>query len=163
LVDSGYRPDAVYSFSRRHPGRALPSKGHDTLSKPAYITKLDVNAAGKTQRRGVALVHVDSGYFKGWVHGRIAWPSDQPGAWHLPADASDDYCTQITAESRIVKPNGKVIWVKHGPNHYLDCEALAAAAAHMLRVHLIKSAPGAEKPSDPRGPAPPAEKPPQQI
>jgi phage terminase large subunit GpA-like protein len=72
------------------------------------------------------------------VHGRIAWPSDQPGAWHLCADATDDFCEQITAESRIVKANGAVIWVRSKKaNHYLDCEALNAAAAHLLGAHSI--------------------------
>src|SRR6185295_2063725 len=79
-------------------------------------------------------------YFKQWVHGRIAWPVDEPGAWHLPIDATDEYCAHIIAESRIVKANGKVIWVRDGkkPNHWLDCEALNAAAGHMGNVHLMR-------------------------
>jgi phage terminase large subunit GpA-like protein len=161
MVDSGYRPDAAYAFARRFPSQVYPSKGHDGQADPVSVARIDLNRQGRPERRGTPLAHVDTSYFKGWVHGRIAWPSDQPGAWHLPADASDDYCQQLTAESRIVKPNGKVIWVKHGANHYLDCEALAAAAAHMLRVHLIKGAPSTEKPSAPQGTAPQPAPPPE--
>jgi phage terminase large subunit GpA-like protein len=141
LIDSGFRPDVVYAFSRRFPGRVLPSKGHDAGSKPVYLAKLDVNVRGEPQRRGVKLVHVDAGYFKSWVHGRIAWPQDQPGAWRLPIDAADDYCESLVAESRIVKANGKVIWVRSGQkrNDYLDCEALNAAAAHLLNVHQLRA------------------------
>jgi phage terminase large subunit GpA-like protein len=153
LIDSGFRPDVVYDFARRHPGRALPSKGHDRLAKPVHVAKLDVDRRGKTSRRGVSLVHVDSGYFKAWVHGRIVWPQDQPGAWHLPIDASDDYCAQIISESRITKPNGEVRWIRTKvANHYLDAEALAAAAGHLQNVHLMKARPVANPetpPSDP--------------
>jgi phage terminase large subunit GpA-like protein len=140
LVDSGYRPDPVHRFAARFPGRVIASKGHDTQAKPVYVSKLQVNTAGKT-RKGASLAHVDAGYFKGFVHGRIVWPLDQPGAWHLPKDATDDYCTQLLAESRVVKQNGSVLWVRSArANHYLDCEALNAAAAHMLNVHAIRAA-----------------------
>ena len=108
------------------------------------------------------MAHVDAGYFKSFVHGRIAWPVDQPGAWHLPADASDDYCDQIVAESRVVKANGAVIWVRsRKANHYLDCEALNAAAAHLLNVHSLTRgrAPAAaeHKPDDRPQPPQPAQ------
>jgi phage terminase large subunit GpA-like protein len=139
LVDSGFRADMVYAFARRFPGRVLPSKGHDELSKPAYITKIDVTPQGKPARAGVTLAHVDASYFKSWVHGRIAWPADQPGAWHLPVDASDDYCEQLVAESRVLKASGRVVWVRsRKANHYLDAEVLNAAAAHLLSVHKIQ-------------------------
>jgi phage terminase large subunit GpA-like protein len=138
LVDSGFRPDPVYTFARRYPGRVFPSKGHDGRDKPVSIVKLDVTAQGKQSRRGISLAHVDASHFKSFVHGRITWPVDQPGAWHLPADATDDYCEQITAESRVVKSSGNVIWIRSKKaNHYLDCEALNAAAGHVLNVHSI--------------------------
>jgi phage terminase large subunit GpA-like protein len=142
LVDSGFRPDAVYAFARRFPGRCLPSKGHDTLAKPVQITRIDLNAQRNPSRRGTMLAHIDANYFKSWVHGRINWPVDEPGGWHLPTDATDDYCVQLTAESRIVKANGRVVWVRDAAkaNHYLDCEALNAAAAHVLSVHSLRPA-----------------------
>jgi len=34
------------------------------------------------------------------VHERVRWPSDEPGAWHLPSDATDDYGKQIISEAR---------------------------------------------------------------
>jgi phage terminase large subunit GpA-like protein len=140
LVDSGYRPDVVYAFARRFPGRVYPAKGHDGQAKPVQITKIDLGVRGQPARRGTPLAHVDASYFKQWVHGRIAWPLDEQGAWHLPIDATDEYCEHIVAESRIVKGNGKVLWVRDGkkPNHWLDCEMLNAAAGHMMNVHLIK-------------------------
>ena len=156
LVDSGYRPDAVYNFARRFPGRALPSKGHDGAAKPVTVARLDINIRGTASRRGVSLAHVDASYFKAFVHGRIAWPLDQPGAWNLPSDASDDYCEQLVAESRITKANGRIVWVRSKKaNHYLDCEALNAAAAHLLNLHMLKRKPaGAKKVEAPSDDAP---------
>lgn len=148
LVDSGFRPDMVYAFARRFPGRVLPSKGHDGQAKPVFVSKLDVNVKGQTSRRGVSLAHVDASYFKAFVHGRIAWPVDQPGAWHLPADTTDDFCEQLVAESRVTKANGRVIWVRTAKaNHYLDAEALNAAAANLLNVHVLRRK--AAKPAQP--------------
>jgi phage terminase large subunit GpA-like protein len=146
LIDSGFRPDQVYAFARRFPIRVLPSKGHDGQARPVQVTRIDLNAQRNPKRRGTAIAHVDASYFKGWVHGRIVWPLSEPGAWHLPVDTTDDYCNQIVAESQIVKPNGKVIWVlaSKRANHYLDCEALNAAAAHMLNVHLLRPATSAK-------------------
>jgi len=147
FVDSGFRPDPVYNFARSHQGKVFPTKGHASRDKPVSIVKLDVAPNGKERRRGIALAHVDASYFKSFVHGRIRWPVDQPGAWHLPTDATDDYCEQVIAESRVVKANGDVVWVRSKKaNHYLDCEVLNAAAAHMLSVHSIVRRPRADKP-----------------
>jgi phage terminase large subunit GpA-like protein len=155
LVDSGYRPQPVYDFARRFPGRVLPSKGHDTLAKPVAVTALDTTARGKTAPRTARLAHVDAGYFKAFVHGRLAWPLDQPGAWHLPSDTTDDYCQQIVAEGRITKPNGRVIWVRTSKaNHYLDAEALACAAAHLMGVHSLPKARATSTPAAAPKPAP---------
>ena len=154
LVDSGYRPDQVHQFARRFPGRVQASKGHDSQAKPVNVSRLQVNTAGKTARKGSTLVHVDVGYFKSFVHGRIVWPLDQPGAWHLPKDATDDYCAQLLAESRVTKANGSVLWVRSSrANHYLDCEALNAAAAHMLNVYSLRAPAKAEAATEGKEPA----------
>lgn len=143
LIDSGYRPgtkwrspdNMIYDFCRRHRGRVYPSKGHDRLDKPAYASKIDVTIRGATVKGGLNLWHIDSDHYKSWVHSRLEWPDDKPGAWHIPTDTSDDYCKQIVAEARTVKPSGHVTWVKvRKDNHYLDCEALNAAIAGILRL-----------------------------
>jgi phage terminase large subunit GpA-like protein len=155
LVDSGYRPgggrtatNQVYAFCRRFAGRVLPTKGHDTQDKPLWMSKIDVTLAGKTHKAGLSLVHIDTHYFKSWLYGRIEWPADQPGAWHLPHDTTDDYCQQVVSEQRIVKPNGRVVWVRtQKANHYLDAEILNCAAAHLLGIHRAqRPAPKAEQP-----------------
>jgi len=139
FVDSGFRADAVYQFCRTSPV-ARASKGHETLTQPVRASKIDVTWKGQTIRNGVQLWHVDSGYWKTFVHGRLNWPADLPGAWHLPADISEDYARQVVAESKISLPSGKTVWKRHDrENHALDCEVYACAAAKALGIDRLRA------------------------
>jgi phage terminase large subunit GpA-like protein len=159
LIDSGFRPDQVYAFCRQHP-IAKPSKGHDTLTQPVRMSRVDVTVRGMTIKQGVQLWHVDAGYFKSMVHGRIDWPADQPGAWHLPSDVSEDYARQVVAESKITLPSGKVVWKRHDrENHALDCDVLACAAARILGVDRLRAPVVAEPAKAPDVPAATAPRP----
>lgn len=146
-VDSGYRPgdkwkrptNLVYAFVRKNQTRVIATKGHDTLDKPLSPSMIDVTVRGQTFKKGLQLWHLDTDYFKSWVHQRLAWPADKPGAWHLPQDISDDYCQQVTAEARVVKASGKAAWVRvRKDNHLLDCEAINVAVAHSLGVNRMR-------------------------
>ena len=141
-VDSGYRPEPVYEFARRHRGLVLPTKGHDHLDKPYYAKLIDCNVRGRLIKNGVQLWHFDSDSFKSWVHSRVDWPEDQPGGWLVPSDIDEDYCKQIVSEQRIQKPSGGSMWIKTSvDNHYLDCEALAYLA---IRINgIVKKLPAA--------------------
>ena len=157
LIDSGFRPTkqdkgpehVVYDFCRRHQRQCRPSKGYDTLRSGAVaISKIEVTPHGKATTYSLELVRVNSDWCKLWVHERIRWPQDQPGAFFLPtpADASeqaasDEYCAQLVSEARIRKPSGRTMWVQRSrDNHFLDCEAMAYAAGYLLGVHRIADA-----------------------
>ncbi len=152
LIDSGYRPgdrwkrptNAVYDFCRRYAdGRVRAIKGKDNLPSPIRTAQAAVNSKGKaTQRAGVILHHLDTDHYKSFVIGRLDWPPESPGGWHLPEDVDEAYCRQIVAESRVVKPSGAVTWVRlHKDNHYLDCEMMQAAAADLMQVHALRPLP----------------------
>ena len=166
FVDSGFRPgrpdtvplNRVYEFCRRFPRVVRPTKGSSTSMRvPLVVSKIDVDRKGKTASHGLELVRLDTDHWKSWVHERLRWPEDQAGAWHLPADVDDDYCKQIVSESRRKLPSGRVKWEeKSRHNHYLDCEAMQAAAAYMMGVHRLGRDKGAPvKAADPAVPAPP--------
>lgn len=147
LVDSGFRPgkpinvpvNRVYAFARRFPRLVRITKGRDTQAKPVISSAIEVKEDGSLKKYGLELLWLDTDYCKSWVHERIRWPSGQPGAWYLPGDITEDYCKQIVAEARVRKPSGRPQWVQRArENHYLDCEAMQAAAAHLLNVHLIR-------------------------
>lgn len=146
FVDSGFRPgkpwqvpeNRVYEFCRRFPKLTRPTKGHDTQRLPVAIRKQEITGKGKIAAYGLDLAHLDTDYWKSWIFERIRWAPDKPGAWKLPRDVSNDYCTQIVSETREVLPSGRVHWrQKQQDNHYLDLEAMAAAAGWLLNAHHI--------------------------
>jgi phage terminase large subunit GpA-like protein len=147
FIDSGFRPgkpdelplNRIYDFCRRFPRLVRPTKGSSKpLRTPLVVSKIEVTTAGKAAKYGLDLVRLDTDHWKSWVHERVRWPQDQPGAWNLPIDIDDDYCLQIVSEARLRKPSGGAIWVrKSRENHFLDCEAMQAAAAFMLNVQRI--------------------------
>lgn len=143
-IDSGYRPgdkfrtpdNMVYEFCMQHRARAVPTKGRDRLSKPLVPSQIDVTFRGKTIPNGLTLWHIDSDFFKSWLMSRLSWPVDQAGRYWVPTNVTEDYCLQITAESRVAKPSGAAVWIKvRAENHYLDCEAINVAMAQSLGYH----------------------------
>ncbi len=139
FIDSGFRADAVYEYCRQHAHFAVPAKGQESMSQPVRMSRVDVSRKGQVVKQGVKLWHVDSGFFKSLIHGRISVPATEPSAWHLPSDIGEEYAQQIVAESRITLANGKSIWKRHDrENHALDCEVYAAAAAYMHGIHRMR-------------------------
>ena len=145
LIDSGFRPDKpdagdehrVYSYCRDMSWIAKPTKGRQVQASPYRISKTEVNSRGSTKKVSLELVILNTDFFKTMVYSRINTPHKQGGAFFLPGDVSEDYCRQITSEARTIE-NGKPSWVQTSKNnHYLDCEALAAAAGYSLNVHRI--------------------------
>lgn len=157
FIDSGFRPDKpdsgdvhkVYDFCRRHQRLCFATKGWERARQPVSVSQIEVTPAGKKPKFGLPLVHIDSDFTKEWVHSRIRWPKDQAGGWHLHAGEADHrgvltgideaYCRQVVNEARTRKPGGGYTWVKRGKAHdYLDCEAMAYAAAKMIGLERMR-------------------------
>lgn len=136
-VDAGYRPERVYDFIGKHRGLVRASRGRDKPRKLYAPRSIETNRRGKRLWAGLEEWTLDHGYFKGWVHDRLNYPDDQPGAWQLPQDVGDDYCKQIVAEQRMRTPAGGTIWVKRATNDYLDCEAMQVFLAHVEGVRNL--------------------------
>ena len=148
FVDSGFRPgktdtlplNRVYEFCRRFLRRVRPTKGSSSpMRTPLIFSKIEVSRKdGKAAKFGLDLVRLDTDHWKSWVHERLRWPEDRPGSWNVPRGIDDDYCHQIVSEARIKNPTGKVEWVQRSrDNHFLDCEAMQAAAGYLLNVQRI--------------------------
>lgn len=159
FIDSGFRPNKpdagdehkVYEWAHRHSFLAMPTKGRDTLGgKPFVVSKIEVTAKGKTNPYSIDLVHINTDFFKGLVHSRLKTPLEEPGAFFLfsqEEDAYEDYSRQLVSEVRVLGEKFKPEWIKRQrDNHFLDAEALAAAAAYMLNVHTIPD--GIERPAE---------------
>jgi len=161
FIDSGYRPGdvqrrpdhAVYSFCRSLPGQVFPTKGQDTMDTPVRFVSLDFTVGGRVIKQGVKLFHLNTDYFKRWLHGRIRWPKDQPGGWHLHVQTTEDFCRQIVSEELLLKASGRSTWIrKSRNNHYLDACVNATAAAHSLNVHTLQRVTAAAVAPPPRQP-----------
>lgn len=145
FVDSGYRPgslyrrpeNVIYLFCRRHKGLAFPVKGHDTQDRPLKTADLDLSIQGRTIRGALKLWHIDSDHMKTWLYSRVEWPEGEPGGWHTHAEIDEDYCRQVVSEEVLTKSSGRRTWIERGPNHYLDCEYMAYAAALSLNVYHL--------------------------
>jgi phage terminase large subunit GpA-like protein len=147
FIDSGFRPgkreevpvNRVYEFCRRFARRAYPTKGSSTrMVKPLVVSPEGVVAKGKPSRFGLELIRLDTDHWKSWVHERVRWPNEQRGSWYLPEDIDEDYCRQIVSEARLKLPSGKIKWIERSKeNHFLDCEAMQAAAAYFLNMQSL--------------------------
>lgn len=147
FIDSGFRPDKneagdmhrVYRFCMDYSWFAYATKGHDTQNTPVRASQIEVKPDGKKAPQSLTLMHLNSDHFKSEVHSRIKLPIGKPGSMHLPMDITEDYCRQIVSEGRVLSPTThKPVWVRRSRNnHFLDCEAMAAAAAYTLRVQAI--------------------------
>jgi phage terminase large subunit GpA-like protein len=148
FIDSGFRPgktdtlplNRVYEFCRRFMRRVRPTKGSaSAMRTPLIMSKIEVSRKdGKAARYGLDLVRLDTDHWKSWVHERLRWPDDHVGGWHVFRGIDDDYCHQIVSEARMKKPTGRVEWVQRSrDNHFFDCEAMQAAAGHLLNVQRI--------------------------
>lgn len=151
FIDSGFRPGKkeslpthrVYDFCRRFKRFVVPTKGSSMpMVRPLVMSAIEVEQTdGKQRKYGLQLARLDSDYWKALVHERLTFETSQPGAFHLNADVTDDYCQQLVAEARVKGPSGRWIWIARAKdNHFLDAEALAAAAAYRIGAENIKVA-----------------------
>jgi phage terminase large subunit GpA-like protein len=99
FIDSGFRPgkkegvpvNRVYEFCRKHRRFAFPSKGSShVMLRPLVKSTIEVTQQGKALKYGLELMRLDTDHWKSFVHERLAWPHDQPGAWLLPHDVTED-------------------------------------------------------------------------
>jgi phage terminase large subunit GpA-like protein len=171
LIDSGFRPGKpdsgdehkVYEFARRMPRLVWATKGHAAQRTPIAPSKIDVTGRATKAPYSLTLLHLDSDFFKSLVHSRLRALPEQPNYFAVPEDVTEDYCRQIVSEVRVIgRADGKPRWiVRNRQNHLLDAEALAAAAAYMLRVNQIPDGTRRGKsPDDPDPDPPPAPEPP---
>ena len=146
-IDSGYRTDEVYTTCREWMELARPVKGQATISGvPIRAVKIDRDFSGTPFKGSIRLWHVDTSHFKDKLVRLQNTPDEQPGAWRVHRDPHEEYLRQVTSEHKVLKRDRKTglsksAWVPKpggGPNHWLDCEIYAMAAADMIAVYTLK-------------------------
>jgi len=142
-VDSGYRSNVVYDWTRRHPGtRAL--KGEDGWSRPALsvASDVDVDYRGRRMKGGAKLRRVGTWPLKSTfysfvrleaasVGSRLEFPA---GYCHFATWLDDVYFQQLTSEyvaDERVRGRPRKVWKVRGhqENHFLDCRVYNLALA----------------------------------
>ena len=142
-IDTGFETHRCYDWRRRlGDNRAILIKGFDRLpqilGRPTWV---EVNAKGKTIKRGVQVWPIGVSFLKGELYAWLRLPKpDADGApcyCHFP-EYDREHFEQLTAEqlvTKIVKGYPRREWQKvRGRNEALDCRVYARAAAAICGI-----------------------------
>ncbi len=149
-VDSGYRTDVVYEWTRRHPG-AKSTKGIDGWSKVplGLASDQDIDYRGRRIKGGAKLRAIGTWPLKSKFYTYVALtPTAQgsalvypPGYCHFGRFLDEGYFKQITAEfldEETYRGRVRKIWKPRGSreNHFLDCRVGNLAISNAYFVGL---------------------------
>lgn len=156
FVDQKYRAPAVFAFCRQHKNWAFPIAGRlprdntPDSQKPISSASIEVDKKGQRMKGGESGLlrwTLNTDFFKRWVHDRITMGAK--GGFFLPRDVPAHYLEQLLAESRVVKPSGKVMWLQtSAENHFLDCEMMQVGCAYSRRLQHFAQPKPESKPKD---------------
>ena len=140
-VDSGGHATAeVYQYARERAGAGVVAiKGQSQRGKPPIgkASKVDINAKGRTLKRGAQVFPVGGDTIKTTLFGRLKHNERGAGYLHFHAQTGAEYFEQLTAEKqalRYVKGFPVREWVKKpsARNEALDCLVYAYAAVNLM-------------------------------
>jgi hypothetical protein len=141
LVDSGYEAKeekSVYDFCTRNAAVFSPSKGGGQQH-------LRGNTIRTTPVWGDRLELV--WYWDDWFKHALYYDAVKEAKthWWIPTDTDEDYRKHMTAE-RTVEKDGKLVWMRHGPNHLADTEKMHEVLRDAVETELdwLREAKGAE-------------------
>lgn len=139
VIDAmGHRTKEVYDFCRLHRGKIVPLKGEERRSnKPYWFTKREFYPGTSVAiPGGIQLLHIDTHYYKDDLAAKLAIAPEDPGAYHLHANYTEEWAKMMCAE--VV--NDKMLWENptSAPNHPWDVAVYNVALADLLDVQLIE-------------------------
>jgi phage terminase large subunit GpA-like protein len=144
-IDSGGHHTAeVYQYARERQSLGVVAiKGMSTKNKPPIgkASKVDLNANGKTLKKGAQVFPVGSDTIKSLLFGRLKHNEPGPGYLHFYPTVENDYFEELTAEKQIMRfRNGfpERIWVKKSSARNEALDELVYAYAALNRVYQIK-------------------------
>ena len=144
-IDSGGHHTAeVYQYARERQGLGVIAiKGMAQKNKPPIgkASKVDLNAQGKTLKKGAQVFPVGSDTVKSLLFGRLKHNDPGAGYLHFYPTAGNDYFEELTAEKQIMRfRNGfpERVWVKKSSARNEALDELVYAYAALNRVYQIK-------------------------
>jgi phage terminase large subunit GpA-like protein len=130
----GDRTSDVYDFCRMHPGRIIAYKGASgRKANPKTKTVIDTYPNTKTPiPGGLDLWICDSHHYKDQLAGKLKIKKDDPGAYLLSKDTTEEFAIQMCAEY----VDSKRMWQcpKGKANHYWDTSVMELVGADMLQL-----------------------------
>jgi hypothetical protein len=161
LIDAGYEPDLVHSTIRRSASAAIimPSLGQGITAANKPISEYSRKRGDRIghywwvpsarRRRLLRTVHLDTNYWKTFVHTRLAVMPGDKGCLSLFGSKPSEhrlFADHVTAEYRVrTEGRGRKVdeWKlppSKADNHWLDCLVGCAVAASMLGVSVMEPA-----------------------
>ena len=144
-IDSGgHHTSEVYQYARERQSLGVVAiKGMSTKNKPPIgkASKVDLNASGKTLKRGAQVFPVGSDTIKSLLFGRLKHNDVGAGYLHFYPTVDKDYFEELTAEKQVLRfRNGfpERIWVKKSSARNEALDELVYAYAALNRVYQIK-------------------------
>lgn len=144
-IDSGgHHTSEVYQYARERQSLGVVAiKGMSTKNKPPIgkASKVDLNASGKTLKKGAQVFPVGSDTIKSLLFGRLKHNDVGPGYLHFYPTVDKDYFEELTAEKQVLRfKNGfpERIWVKKSSARNEALDELVYAYAALNRVYQIK-------------------------
>ena len=146
FMDSGDRTDEVYQYCATRMDVVYPCKGASKQMPRAPYSESRVDKNGYDELR---LFIIDTFYYKSFIAGRLNKKNDEAGAFMVFRDEdggwlrqyAEQLCSEHLVKEQDKKGRVKDVWkpvVSGAPNHLLDCEVYAAAAAERAGVRYLK-------------------------
>lgn len=144
-IDSGgHHTATVYQYARERQNMGVIAiKGQSQKGKPPIgkATKVDLNAKGKTLKKGAAVFPVGSDTVKSLLFGRLKHNDPGAGYLHFYPTVGQEYFEELTAEKQIMRfRNGfpERVWIKKSSARNEALDELVYAYAALNRVYQIK-------------------------
>ncbi len=149
VIDSGWKPDVIFQFCRQSQYKSilLPAKGVGITAKKKPFSEYKKNKGEVlaahwriTKNRNARLFHIDTNYWKSFLHqklkqskgdkGSLTLWGDKPGIHKMIADhLTSETCVRVSTVERTV--DEWEIKKNHMDNHFLDCVVGCYAAASL--------------------------------
>lgn len=148
FIDARYRYLETIEFAREWSAQVRLSKGVEFGDARLFAKQeLERHPTTGAPLPGVQLLSVNTGAFKDRVALAVRRGAEgaTTRALHIYQDIDPTYVSEVSAEHKVTVRNGERTaerWVKkpgRRANHSLDAEALAFAAAELLRVDLLRA------------------------
>jgi phage terminase large subunit GpA-like protein len=134
----GHRTAEVYDFARKNMGRLLAYQGRERQTQPHRYTNIEFYPnTNKPIPGGVKLLQANANYYKNILSSKLDILPGDPGAWHLNAEANDEWVKEMCAE-HINDETGLWECPENVKNHAWDVSYMQMVAADVLGVKFWK-------------------------